>query len=77
MVFALLGGPFESAGCTYEVDGWVTTDLQKGERLKWVPSQKKAFRWDVIESQWVPSNETRNEFLKIARQYQASIKQRS
>jgi hypothetical protein len=76
MVLALFRGPFEGAGCTYEEDGWVTTDARHGQRLKWRPSVKQAFRWDVIENQWLPSNESRNEFLSIARQYQASIRPR-
>jgi len=76
MVFVLFSGPFESAGCTYEQDGWVTTDLNRGERLKWRPAGKQAFRWDVIENQWLPSSESRDEFLSIARQYQANIRRR-
>jgi len=76
MVFNLFGGPFERAGCKYEKDGWVTTDLRRGERLKWCPNGKQAFRWDVIENQWLPSSETRDEFLSIARQYQTSVRRR-
>jgi hypothetical protein len=76
MVFGLFRGPFERAGCTYDQDGWVTTDLQRGQRLKWRPTGKQAFRWDVVENQWLPLSETRNEFLSIARQYQASIRRR-
>jgi hypothetical protein len=76
MVFAFFKGPFESAGCTFEEDGWVTTDINRGERIKWRPFGKQAFRWDVIENQWVPSSETRSEFLAIARQYKASVRRR-
>jgi hypothetical protein len=76
MVFALFKGPFESAGCTYEQDGWVTTDLHHGERLKWSPTGKQALRWDVIENRWLPSGESRDEFLSIARPYQTKIRQR-
>jgi hypothetical protein len=76
MSFALFKGPFESAGCSYEQDGWVTTDLSRGQRLKWCPSGKRAFRWDVIANQWVPSNESRDEFLSIARQYQKKVGRR-
>jgi len=76
MPFALFKGPFERAGCTYEDDGWVTTDLSRGERLKWCPTGKQAFRWDVIENQWLPSNETRDEFLSIAEQYLANVGRR-
>ena len=76
MVFAPFRGPFENAGCTYEQDGWVTTDLHRGQRLKWSPTGKQAFRWDVIENQWLPSTENRDEFLSIARQYQANIRRR-
>lgn len=76
MTFSLFKGPFEGAGCTFEGDGWVTTDLNRGQRLKWCPGGKKAFRWDVIENQWLASNESRDEFLSIARQYQASITRR-
>jgi hypothetical protein len=76
MVFSLFKGPFENAGCTYEQDGWVTTDLQRGERIKWCPNGKQAFRWDVIENRWLPSNEDRNQFLAIARQYQAEVRQK-
>jgi hypothetical protein len=76
MAFALFKGPFEKAGCIYEHDGWVTTDLKRGERVKWCPTGKKAFRWDVIENQWLPSEETRDQFLSIARQYQASVTKR-
>ena len=73
MSFALFKGPFESAGCSYEQDGWVTTDLNRGQRLKWCPGGKRAFRWDVVETQWVPSNESRDEFLSIARDYQSKV----
>jgi hypothetical protein len=76
MVFALLKGPFESAGCTFEEDGWVTTDLSHGQRVKWRPNGKQAFRWDVIENNWFPSNETRDQFLSIARKYQADVRRR-
>jgi hypothetical protein len=76
MVFGLFKGPFERAGCIYEQDGWVTTDLQRGERVKWLTSRKQAFRWDVVDNQWVPSSESRNEFLSIARQYQANVRRR-
>jgi len=76
MVFSLFKGPFERAGCVFEQDGWVTTDLERGQRLKWSPSLKQAFRWDVIESQWLPSDEKRNDFLSIARQYQQQIRGR-
>ena len=76
MAFALFAGPFESAGCTYEQDGWTTTDLLRGQRLKWRPSEKQAYRWDVIENQWLPSKESRDEFLSIARTYQSSIRER-
>ncbi len=69
MAFSFFKGPFESAGCVYEQDGWVTTDLDRGQRLKWCPTVRKAFRWDVIESQWLPSDENRNQFLAIARKY--------
>lgn len=77
MVLALFRGPFERAGCTYERDGWVTTDVRRGERVKWRPAGKQAFRWDVIENKWCPSNESRDEFLKIARDYQTSIRKRA
>lgn len=73
---AMFKGPFESAGCSYELDGWVSTDLQRGQRIKWCPTGKQTFRWDVIENQWVPSTESRDEFLTLAREYQAKIKQR-
>ena len=76
MAFALFKGPFETAGCIFEQDGWVTTDLHRGQRLKWRPSGKQAFRWDVIEHQWLPSSESRDEFLSIARKYQTSIRRR-
>jgi hypothetical protein len=76
MFSALFKGPFESAGCSYEPDGWVTTDLHHGQSVKWCPAVKQAFRWDVIENQWVPSNETRDEFLALARQYQEKIRRR-
>jgi len=76
MVFGFFKGPFERAGCTFEEDGWVTTDLKRGERIKWRPFGRQTFRWDVLESRWVPSSETRSEFLAIARQYQASIRKR-
>lgn len=76
MVFALFRGPFESAGCKYEEDGWVTTDVKRGECIKWCPSRKQTFRWDVIENQWVASGESREEFMTIARQYQARIQRR-
>lgn len=49
MTFSLFKGTFESAACTFEHDGWVTTDLNRGQRLKWCPSGKTAFRWDVIK----------------------------
>jgi len=74
MVFSLFKGPFEKAGCVYEVDGWVTTDVVRGERVKWCPSVKKAFRWDVIESRWAASEEDRNGFLVIARKYQVEMR---
>ena len=73
MAFALFKGPFERAGCIYERDGWVTTDISRGQRLKWCPMGKKAFRWDVLENQWLPSEENRDQFLSIARQYQSSV----
>jgi hypothetical protein len=76
MSFTLFKGPFESAGCSYEQDGWVTTDLNRGQRLKWCPSGKRAFRWDVVENQWMPSNENRDEFLSIAREYQTKVRSR-
>jgi len=75
MALSLFKGPFESAGCTYENDGWVTTDLQRGERVKWLPGKRQALRWDVTENQWLPSTETRNQFLSIARHYQSTIRQ--
>ena len=31
--------------------------------MKWCPTGKKAFRWDVVKNQWLPSNESRDEFL--------------
>lgn len=77
MVLALFRGPFESVGCIHEEDGWITTDLQRGQRLKWCPSGKQAFRWDVIENKWLPSSETRDQFMSIARQYQATIRRQS
>ena len=49
MTFSLFKGTFESAACTFEHDGWVTTDLNRGQRLKWCRSGKTAFRWDVIK----------------------------
>ena len=73
MAFALFKGPFERAGCTYERDGWVTTDLNRGQRLKWCPTGRQAFRWDVIESEWLPSEESRDEFLTIAERYKSSV----
>jgi hypothetical protein len=76
MLTKLFKGPFEAAGCTYEQDGWVTTDLHRGERIKWCPAKRQTFRWDVIENQWLPSKESRNEFLAMARQYQATVRQR-
>jgi hypothetical protein len=76
MVFGLFKGPFESAGCAYEQDGWVTTDLHCGQRLKWSPMGKHTLRWDVMENNWLPSSENRDEFLSIARKYQASIRRR-
>ena len=76
MALSLFKGPFESAGCTYEQDGWVTTDLQRGERIKWVPAGRQALRWDVTENKWAPSTENRNEFLAIACQYQSAIRSR-
>jgi len=74
MAFTLFRGPFESAGCSYEVDGWVTTDLKRGQRVKWCPTSKSAFRWDVLENSWQLSTEDRNEFLSIARHYQADVR---
>jgi hypothetical protein len=47
----LFKGPFESAGCLYKEDGWVTTDLTHGQRVKWCPSLRQAYRWDVMEGQ--------------------------
>lgn len=76
MLTTLFKGPFESAGCLYEQDGWVTTDLSRGQRVKWCPSLRQAYRWDVIEGQWVPSTETRDEFLTLARQYQTGVRNR-
>ena len=76
MVFGFFKGPFESAGCTFEEDGWITTDLKLGQRIKWRPLGRQAFRWDVIENQWVPSSETRSEFLAIAQQYKNSVRRR-
>ena len=73
-MFSLFKGPFERVGCAFEDGGWVTTDLKRGQRLMWFPTRRQAFRWDVIENRWLPSNETRSEFLSIARQYQASIR---
>jgi hypothetical protein len=72
----LFKGPFESAECTYEVDGWVTTDPHRGQRIKWCPAGKHAVRWDVIENRWLPSNESRDEFLSLAREYQANTRKR-
>ena len=46
MAFSPFKGPFERVGCTFERDGWITTDLNRGERVKWCPTGKKAFRWD-------------------------------
>jgi len=40
----------------------------------WFPTRRQAFRWDVIESRWLPSNESRSEFLSIAREYQRNIR---
>ena len=71
MAFSLFKGPFARAGCVYEEDGWVTTDLERGQRLKWSPTERKAYRWDVIDSAWVASEESRSEFLLIARKYQS------
>ena len=73
MTFSLFKGPFESAGCTFEGDGWVTTDLSRGQRLKWCPGKRTAVRWDVIEGEWLPSTESRDDFLSIARQYKANV----
>jgi hypothetical protein len=70
----LFKGPFEGAGCTFEVNGWVSTDLRRGQRIKWCPAGKKTYRWDVIENEWVPSNESRDEFLALAREYQSEVK---
>jgi hypothetical protein len=76
MAFSLFKGPFERVGCSFERDGWVTTDLNRGQRVKWCPSGKKVFRWDLIQNQWLPSNESRDEFLSIARQYQNKVGRR-
>jgi hypothetical protein len=76
MLSTLFKGPFESAGCLYEEDGWVTTDLKRGQRVKWRPAEKQTFRWDVIEGEWLPSTETRDEFLALARQYSANVGRR-
>lgn len=43
MTFSLFKGTFESAGCTFEHDGWVTTDLNRGQRLKWCLAGKQRF----------------------------------
>ena len=40
MSFTLFKGPFERAGCAYERGGWVTTDLNRGQRLNWCPTGK-------------------------------------
>ena len=42
MAFALFKRPFERVGCTFERDGWVATDLNRGQRVKWCPTGKKA-----------------------------------
>lgn len=76
MAFSLFKGPFASVGSLFEQDGWVATDPRRGQRIKWVPALKQTFRWDVIESRWVPSNEGRAEFLSLAREYQTSVKKR-
>lgn len=76
MAFSFFKGPFASVGCSLEDGGWVTTDLRRGQRIKWVSICKQTFRWDVIESRWVPSNEGRAEFLSLAREYQTSVKKR-
>jgi len=76
MLATLFKGPFEQAGCTFEVDGWVTTDIQRGERVKWLPGLKQSVRWDITEDKWVPSSEGRNEFLALAKQYQSSVRKR-
>jgi hypothetical protein len=74
MLTTIFKGPFERAGCSFEQDGWVTTDIHRGQRVKWRPSEKQAFRWDVIEGTWLPSSEGREEFLTLARQYQAQVR---
>ena len=70
MVLNFLRGPLEGAGCSYERDGWITTDPHTGEKLKWKPSEKRTLRWNATESRWIQSNESREEFLSLARQYQ-------
>ena len=47
MAFALFEGPFGRAGCIYKQNGWVTTDLKRGQRLKWCPTE------GVIENPWL------------------------
>jgi hypothetical protein len=76
MVLSFFKGPFEREGCAFEEDGWVTTDPNRSQRIKWRPLGRQTFRWDALENQWAPSNETRREFLAIARQYQSSIRRR-
>jgi hypothetical protein len=76
MFSSFFKGPFASVGCSFEEDGWVTTDLRRGQRVKWVPAVKQTFRWDVIDNQWLPSTESRSEFLLLAREYRTSVRQK-
>lgn len=77
MLSTLLKGPFAAAGCSYERDGWITTDPRTGENMKWRPADKKTFRWNASEARWLPSHESREEFLVLARQYWSRLHSKS
>lgn len=72
MLSNLFGGPFERAGCHWEVNGWVTRDPRTGNVLKWRPSDKKTVQWNEHETCWVLSSESRDEFLALAREYRSA-----
>jgi hypothetical protein len=50
MPSTLFKGPSAAVGCSFERDGWITTDARTGENLKWKPTDKNTYRWNVSEA---------------------------